>query len=719
MNMRVRILGFCLTMIVILVVAYAGISSLVVSALLKDVEGYEVWDERVVSEMQTLPVQDGGRVKPFQTLARRYMYGMHGDRTMKVSIGGEKTKLSPTEWLMDVIFRPELADDLPTFRVDNSAILEQLGMDVNSLRDRYSYNQIRPYLRKLQKEYESILAKIKRLGDDSLTPRQQQTIAFVRLLQSYHSLKNPFILSAEVKKATGYGSMKDFFVTGSTLEERLLNTGGDKMSIIGILDSKIVADAILLSDISSLGEVSKLLLNPTSGKREWQSIGERFAKVAKPNQAAYRLYAEQVAELKQKHGELGANTIEAFYADYLEVFQAYMKRQKSYPDGLMEELVELEKLQAPYTGGSSDEQLRAISSFKAAYESEVDFGDVGGDIKAEVYLNKLDYFNNGIAILLLAGVFLIAMCLCVGTKASRVLYWCVYGLTAAACLFTIAGIVHRSVIMGRPPIGTLYDTMPFIAGAGLLLLVLVELIHRKAILLGVSVCFGVAILFLAKRYEVSEAKDQMDPLVAVLKSNYWLATHVVMITLGYMGGIVAACISHFYIIGRAFGVIVDKNDRKYLTKIVYGMVAFTLLFSLIGTILGGVWAADSWGRFWGWDPKENGALLIVIWMLVILHARLGGYIREIGLHVCSVFGFAIIVFSWWHVNFLGVGLHNYGFTSSAAMTNIWMFYGMEFLIMLIGGGMAWVIHERKAAEKMRKKLEAENGGDSEVEVVEN
>ena len=135
------------------------------------------------------------------------------------------------------------------------------------------------------------------------------------------------------------------------------------------------------------------------------------------------------------------------------------------------------------------------------------------------------------------------------------------------------------------------------------------------------------------------------------------------------------------------------------------MVAFTLLFSLIGTILGGIWAADSWGRFWGWDPKENGALLIVVWMLVILHARVGGYIREIGLHVCSVFGFMIIVFSWWHVNFLGIGLHNYGFTSASAMTSIWVFYGMEFLIMLVGMVMAFMVLEQKRMDKQRKKLE--------------
>jgi hypothetical protein len=98
-----------------------------------------------------------------------------------------------------------------------------------------------------------------------------------------------------------------------------------------------------------------------------------------------------------------------------------------------------------------------------------------------------------------------------------------------------------------------------------------------------------------------------------------------------------------------------------------------LFLSLVGTVLGGIWANYSWGRFWGWDPKENGALLIVLWTLAILHARLGGHIREWGIHLASIFTAIVVTFSWWHVNFLGVGLHNYGFT--AGKNTIWAFYG--------------------------------------------
>jgi len=705
MNKKVRLLGFSLTMLIILGVAGVGIRSLIVPTPPKEVTGYAKWDVRVVKEMQTLPVQDGGRVKPFQTLARRYMYAMHGDRGMKVMIDGEKQKLTPTEWMMDVMFRPEMADKLPTFRVDNSDILEQVGMEVKSLRDRYSFDQIRPHLTQLQDSFETINKQIKKLGQKSLSPEQDQLYAFARLLQGYHALKNPFILSDEAKESSGFPNLESFFVSNVTQMERVKQAGNDKMQIIGVLDGKIVADAILMSAIRDFGEFSKMIINPTEGEKIWTPVGSRFADVARRNNEAYKTYATQVAELKNSHGAPTDANIEAFFTDYLMVFQAYTEHQTKYPKDVIEELIELDKLQNSFSSGDAGKQLDAIIAFKKKYENHVDFGDEGGHISGEVILNKMSYFNNGIAILLFAGILLIAMCLCLGTRLGKILYWGVYGLTSLACLFTVVGIAHRSWIMNRPPIGTLYDTMPFIVGAGLLLLLLIEWIHKKGIMLGVAICFGVAILFLAKSYEVSEARDQMDPLVAVLKSNYWLATHVVMITLGYMGGIVAACISHFYIIGRAFGIIDDKETRRYLTKIVYGMVAFTLFFSLVGTILGGIWAADSWGRFWGWDPKENGALLIVIWMLVILHSRLGGYIKEIGLHVCSVFGFMIIVFSWWHVNFLGVGLHNYGFTSSKAMTNIWVFYGMEFLIMMVGMVMALIVIEQQRTKKMRKKLE--------------
>ena len=104
---------------------------------------------------------------------------------------------------------------------------------------------------------------------------------------------------------------------------------------------------------------------------------------------------------------------------------------------------------------------------------------------------------------------------------------------------------------------------------------------------------------------------------------------------------------------------------KALVGMVYGIICFALFFSFVGTVLGGIWADQSWGRFWGWDPKENGALLIVLWNAIILHARWGGYVRERGIMAMAIFGNVITACSWFGVNMLGVGLHSYGFMDQA------------------------------------------------------
>jgi hypothetical protein len=116
---------------------------------------------------------------------------------------------------------------------------------------------------------------------------------------------------------------------------------------------------------------------------------------------------------------------------------------------------------------------------------------------------------------------------------------------------------------------------------------------------------------------------------------------------------------------------------------IYGCVCFATLLSFTGTVLGGIWADYSWGRFWGWDPKENGALMIVLWNALILHARWGGIVRPRGMAVLAIFGNVVTAWSWFGVNMLGVGLHSYGFMGGAAF---WLvtFVASQLLLMAIG-----------------------------------
>ncbi len=262
--------------------------------------------------------------------------------------------------------------------------------------------------------------------------------------------------------------------------------------------------------------------------------------------------------------------------------------------------------------------------------------------------------------------------------------------------------------MERPPVGNLYDTVIFIATTGVVFALIIEWMSRKRFALGIAPILGLGLIILARRYEVGDAGDHLDPLVAVLDSNFWLATHVITITLGYSAGLLSAFLSCGYVLIRSLNLDGKNKDlRRSLTKAVYGCICLTVFLALVGTVLGGIWANYSWGRFWGWDPKENGALMIVLWTLAILHARLGGIIKEWGLHIASVLTACIVAFSWWHVNFLGVGLHNYGFT--AGKGTIWVFYGVMLAfagIALIGMFIEWTDKRSASISKETKSAEA-------------
>jgi len=152
---------------------------------------------------------------------------------------------------------------------------------------------------------------------------------------------------------------------------------------------------------------------------------------------------------------------------------------------------------------------------------------------------------------------------------------------------------------------------------------------------------------------------------AVLDSNFWLATHVVIVTIGYSATYLAGFLALIYVFRGVLTRSLDARTADSLNRMVYGILCFATLFSFVGTVLGGIWADQSWGRFWGWDPKENGALIIVLWNALILHARWGGLVKTRGLMALAIFGNVVTSWSWFGTNMLGIGLHSYGFMDSA------------------------------------------------------
>ena len=243
-----------------------------------------------------------------------------------------------------------------------------------------------------------------------------------------------------------------------------------------------------------------------------------------------------------------------------------------------------------------------------------------------------------------------------------------------------AGLIVRMILEGRPPVTNLYSSAVFIGWGAIVLSIAIEVFYRNAIGTSVATVVGFATLLIA--HHLSLSGDTLEMMRAVLDTNFWLATHVVVITLGYSATFLAGGIAIVYIIRRIFGKI-PESAATSMRGMVYGVICFATLASFVGTVLGGIWADQSWGRFWGWDPKENGALLIVIWNVIILHARWGGMVKERGMMVMAVFGNIVTSWSWFGTNMLGIGLHSYGFTDAAFF---WLsaFILSQLVVMAIG-----------------------------------
>ena len=234
-----------------------------------------------------------------------------------------------------------------------------------------------------------------------------------------------------------------------------------------------------------------------------------------------------------------------------------------------------------------------------------------------------------------------------------------FGLMLVVFVLHTAALVARLIISGRPPVTNLYSSAVFIGWGCVLLGLMFEVVYRIGIGNLVAAVAGFATLLIADGLQ--DDGDTFTVLQAVLDTQFWLATHVTCITLGYATTYLAGLFGVAYIVRGVCTPSLTREDGQNIYRMIYGTLCFSIFFSFVGTVLGGLWADDSWGRFWGWDPKENAALIIVLWNALALHARWGGMVRERGLASLAVAGNIFVSWSWWGVNALGAGLHSYGF----------------------------------------------------------
>ena len=227
-------------------------------------------------------------------------------------------------------------------------------------------------------------------------------------------------------------------------------------------------------------------------------------------------------------------------------------------------------------------------------------------------------------------------------------------------LFHVTGLGLRCWIGGRPPVTNMYESMIWVSSGVLLFALIFFLRYRTVLYLLAALPISVSLLFLVGQMPLL-LPSNIDPLVPVLRNNYWLTVHVLTITLSYAAFALAMGFGHillFKYLRNPQQAVQDKAMHFWL----YRVLQLGVLLLAAGTILGGVWANYSWGRFWGWDPKETWALITLLSYIVILHGKLAGWWNEFGLAVGSVVCFLAVIMAWYGVNFvLGTGLHSYGF----------------------------------------------------------
>lgn len=247
----------------------------------------------------------------------------------------------------------------------------------------------------------------------------------------------------------------------------------------------------------------------------------------------------------------------------------------------------------------------------------------------------------------------------------------------------VLGLTLRVMILERPPVSNSYESLLWMGLVAIAIGAIAQLLNRKAwyLVAGIAAAL-VSVLFAG----LIPLQDRTNALPAILRSNFWLTIHVLTIVASYGVLTVAAVLGHVYLIKE---LLHSPTRPAQPTKLSAPLIAQTyrtiqvgLALLTIGTILGGVWASESWGRFWGWDPKETWALISILTYFAILHARYVHWIKDFGLAASTILAFVVVVWTFYGVNYvMATGLHSYGFGSGGeAWVAIWAVAEILFVI---------------------------------------
>ena len=576
--------------------------------------------------LSNFPIQESGRIKPLDTYARNQLLIFYGKDYFKDDVNNEKIKA--IDWLQSLLQNPSEELNKKIFYISkwsNSPEVE-VSLDLDGRESHlYSFYEI---IESFQNNNE-LLESLKQKSQDDYTHVEQQIVDIYSKVVFLDEVAHSFMCltpqisidNEEVKQAL---QLKDdsklsyfFFVNNidlfSPLMKELLEISPEDWTLKHKELNRIAIELHHLTNYQYAQSI-KIISPDSNDQDEWFSPWEMMMK-------------DEISD-KQKEA--------------LIQFENYLKIK---PNDNVEDY---------------------------NFYLDQDIGVNINSLKKEVHNNHFKYFNKSLILYLLALIVL-------GFSSiftSYTLRPIIFTLTGVGFIFHVIGIIDRMIIMQRPPVSTLYESIIFVGFVLVLITLIFENIRKDSVSIFTGLIGGVILHYVGLRYAAEG--DTLGMLVAVLNSNFWLSIHVTTITFGYGVSLVSGLMGHMYLIKSS----ITKTTKEELKKIydnVYILTLIALFFTLFGTILGGIWADQSWGRFWGWDPKENGALLIVMWHLMVLHLRVSGMAKPLLFCFSASLVNIIVVLAWFGVNLLNVGLHSYGFTDSVA-TNLFVFIGFEILL---------------------------------------
>lgn len=251
-------------------------------------------------------------------------------------------------------------------------------------------------------------------------------------------------------------------------------------------------------------------------------------------------------------------------------------------------------------------------------------------------------------------------------------------LCAMAIFFHTLGLVARVVVLSRPPVSNMYESMIFMNWAVVIFAAIFSFLRKNAAALTAGGFLSAIVMLYADLLPIDSS---LDVLVPVLRSNYWLSVHVMTVVSSYGAFGLAMALGHRHLVANVFGKFTPQAEKES-ADLIYRVIQLGVILIGTGTFLGGVWANESWGRFWGWDPKETWALITFLGYLAVVHLVYTKRMGRFGLALFSVLGFLLVLMTWYGVNFiLGRGLHSYG-AGSGGMN--WVIYYLIFEAAFVG-----------------------------------